>query len=217
MADEKFYETIEGSRIVHEDCWPSDLKSYLKLEEMFIREKVSKDSTVLDIGFGEGRYLNLLSKSCKKIIGVDYSEIMFDFCKRLFDDKNIELFKADIKDFEYLEESFDYIICAFNTFGNMSYETQISLLKKVEKFLKPNGTFFLSIYSEYAKDMQFEFYKKIGLKIINSDQNFVYTEEFKSERFSQAKIYKIITQNTKLKVINISMLNPVSYILEIQK
>ena len=218
MEELKFYETPEGHKIVDPRYWPSKLKEYLKLEEEFLIKNINKCTTLLDIGFGEGRHLTLLSNKCSKLFGVDYSKTMVEYSRKVLKDlKNIFLFYDDIKDIEFPPDSFDYIICMFNTFGNMSEETQNELFKKIDRLLKPQGKFILSVYSEKAKDTQIEFYNKIGLEIKNCDEDFVYTNKFISERFSKEKIQRILLNNTNLKIKNIVSLNEISYIVEIEK
>ena len=116
-----------------------------------------------------------------------------------------------------MSNSFDYIICMFNTFGNMGEETQNKLLEHVDRLLKPQGKFILSLYSENAKETQIDFYNKIGLAIKNCDDNFVYTNKFTSERFSKDKIQRILSKIPNLKIKNIVPLNEISYIVEIEK
>ncbi len=213
----KFYESIEGHKILDEKYWPERLKEYLEKEDKSLVEKINNGSIVLDVGSGEGRHLKLLSKKCKKLFGIDYSKTMSDYSKRVLGGySNIVILNEDIRESMFPKKTFDFIICMFNTFGNMDLETQKIFLQKISEFIKPNGTIFLSVYSDKAKETQIEFYNKIGLVVKGSDEDFVYTDSFISERFSKDKIKRIV-ESDGLKIKNIVELNDISLLLEIEK
>lgn len=212
----KFYETMEGHKILDSKYWPEKLRDYLEKEEDFLVKNIKKDSVILDVGSGEGRHLKLLSNQCKKLFGIDYSRTMVNYSKRILGVYgNICILNEDIKDSNFPEESFDFVICMFNTFGNMNKNTQKAFLEKISRFIKTDGKIFLSVYSENAKDTQIQFYSKIGLVIKGQDHDFVYTDQFISERFTEEKI-KMIVESSKLKVIKVIRPNEISYILEIK-
>lgn len=218
MAKHKFYESVEGHKILDPRYWPKKLKEYLRLEDEILSREIKQDSTLLDIGSGEGRHLNLLSNKCSKLFGVDSSRNMIELSRYFLKNKqNIFIFYDNIRSIDFPSAYFDCIVCMFNTFGNMDKEIQNILLKKVEKFLKPDGKFILSIYSENAKDTQISFYENIGLIIRDYDNDFIYINQFISERFSKEKIIKIIKENSKLKIREIIQPNEISYILFMEK
>src|SRR3989344_3037005 len=213
----KFYESIEGHKILNEKYWPEKLKEYLEKEDNFLDDNIKIDSVVLDVGSGGGRHIKLLSKKCKKLFGIDYSRTMVDYSKRVLGGySNVVILNEDIKDSEFPKKSFDFIICMFNTFGNMDTETQKLFLKKIGYFIKSDGTIILSVYSDKAKETQIEFYDKIGLIFKGSDEDYVYTDGFTSERFSKDKIKRIV-ESAKLKIKKIVELNEISLLLEIEK
>ena len=213
----KFYESIEGHKILDEKYWPEKLREYLEKEDKFLIKNIKEDSVLLDVGSGEGRHLRLLSKKCKKLFGIDYSKTMTDYSKRVLGGyNNVVTLNEDIKSTEFPKSSFDFIICMFNTFGNMDIETQKIFLEKVRELIKIDGTIYLSVYSNKAEETQIEFYKKIGLVVKGSGSDFVYTDGFISERFSKDKIKKIV-ETKGLKIKNIVELNYISLLFEIEK
>ena len=213
--EDKFYETNEGHKILDESCWTDNLRKYRELENKYLLENIEPKETLLDVGCGLGRHLVLLKNKIKKLVGIDHSKTIFKQVNELFEILNIHVNHVDILDFDS-EEKFDYIICMFNTFGNMNTETQKVFLEKVKKFLKQDGKLIISVYSENAKDDQIQFYKNLGLGVEGFDEDFVHTNQgFASERFSKEKITKIIESINELKVKNIRSLNKISYVLEI--
>ena len=212
-----FYETLHGHKILDSQFWPKKLREYLIREDIFLVENIKKDSTVLDIGSGGGRHLKLLSNSCKKIIGIDNSKTMVDCTKKALSKcRNVIVLEVDVKYFKFPKDSFDFIICMFNTFGNMTVETQKICLDKMNELIKPDGIILMSVYSEKAIDTQIEHYNKIGLIVRGSDENFVYTEKFVSERFSEGKIKRVV-ESRGLKIKNMVKFNEISFILELEK
>jgi len=213
----KFYESIIGHKILDEKYWPEKLKEYLEKEDKFLVENIKPDSIVLDVGSGEGRHLKLLAKKCKMAFGIDYCKTMVDYSKRVLKDyNNVTILNEDIKNSKFPKKSFDYIICMFNTFGNMDSETQKIFLTKVKEFIKPDGKIFLSVYSDKAVKTQIEFYKNIGLIVKGYDEDFVYTDWLISERFSKDKIKRVV-ESSGLKIRKMVELNEISLLLEIER
>ena len=213
--ENKFYETKEGHKILDEIYWTDNLKQYLNLENKYLLNIEKKDS-LLDIGCGKGRHLIFIKNKIKRLLGIDNSKSMVDEAKNLTKDfVNIKIDYSDINNFSSTEK-FDYIICMFNTFGNMDKETQKIFLKRAKELLKQGGKIIISVYSENAKEDQIQFYKNIGLTIKGFNEDFVYTEnEFISERFNEEKLRDIIRSVEGLKINKIISLNKISYIVEI--
>jgi len=213
----KFYESIEGHKILDEKYWPTKLREYLEKEDEFLIDRIRDNSVLLDVGSGEGRHLKLLSKKCKRLFGIDYSKTMADYSNQVLGGyNNVVILNEDIKNSAFPKSSFDFIICMFNTFGNMDLETQKIFLEKIRDLIKTYGTIYLSVYSDEAKETQIDFYKIIGLIVKSSDDDFVYTDSFISERFSKDKIKRLV-ERSGLKIKNIVELSDISLLIEIEK
>jgi ubiquinone/menaquinone biosynthesis C-methylase UbiE len=66
--------------------------------------------TVLEIGSGPGGNLDfILTKSCKKITGVDISQKMIALSQKLLHEKEVEIIKINGKDLPFPDQSFDVV------------------------------------------------------------------------------------------------------------
>ena len=213
----KFYDTEIGHRVLNKKFWPQELKEYLKAEDNYLLKVLKPNSIILDVGCGEGRHLKLLAKISKKLFGIDYSKSMLEIARKELSNFNkIELFLEEANKTHFQNNYFDYSICMFNTLGNISKSKQKDVLVELKRITKKYGKIIISVYSENALETQKEFYKNIGLDIIKTDDDFVYTKQnINSERFTKEKLENLfIFANSKAKIIQ---LTPISYVCEIDK
>jgi hypothetical protein len=115
----------------------------------------NKKIAVIDFGIGTGRELRILqdNKNIERIIGIDYSEAMLDFCKKQWKDYPIELdFIKD--DFAVLENSKRAIksiripkvfTIFFGTINNTTEDDRIRILLAVKKLITKNDIFIVEI------------------------------------------------------------------------
>ena len=104
----------------------------------FISLKLS--DVILEIGCGTGRITIPLSKKCKKIIGVDFSDRMLALAeKKSAGHKNIELRKLDVRrKLPFKNATFDKVVCplAINHIENLDL-----FFGEIHRVLKRNGRF----------------------------------------------------------------------------
>lgn len=114
----------------------------------FIQEttEVSKNTTVLEIGCGEGGNLvPFLKMGCKRVVGIDMAENKIENAKEFFktieNGESVEFITADIYNIDPEElGQFDVII----TRDVLEHiHGQEKFMEFVKKFLKPGGKFFL--------------------------------------------------------------------------
>jgi ubiquinone/menaquinone biosynthesis C-methylase UbiE len=101
----------------------------------------TKDKCVLDIACGEGYGSYLLSKSSKKLIGVDLSHEIIKHATKKYSRNNLSFCSGSIFNLPFEKEYFDVIVC-FETIEHvLNQEKAIEELKRV---LKPNGILIIS-------------------------------------------------------------------------
>lgn len=79
------------------------------------RIKSVKAKNILELGCGTGRVLVPLAKSCKKIVGIDYSHEMLETCKEKVINAeltNARVFQGDITSLN-LGKTFDLVIAPY--------------------------------------------------------------------------------------------------------
>ncbi|MCJ7786950.1 class I SAM-dependent methyltransferase [Patescibacteria group bacterium] len=191
---------------------PFLISDWVKKETYWLKKNINKNSIVLDIGCGWGDDLKTIAKIIKSGIGVDNDlKAIKEAKNNLSCFKNIKLFFKDAKKLYFKDNTFDYVICLGNTFGNLEKDKH-KVLKEMKRIVKDNGKIVISVYSEKALPARMEGYKKMvaPIKKITKEGTVYIKEGFISEQFSKKKIKKIFNL-AKLKV-DIQKLNPISYI-----
>ena len=102
---------------------------------------INKNSTVLEIGCGEGYGTNFLARSGAQITALDIDAKTIKKAKLKYSQKNITFKKFDGYNINYPEQSFDVII-SFQVIEHV--ENVEKYLKNIKKFLKPNGIFIIT-------------------------------------------------------------------------
>ena len=117
---------------------------------------ITKESIVLDLGCGSGRWSKYLSEKVKFIEAVDPSDAVLAANHLLKDNKNIRVTKASIDNLPFENQSFDF---AFSL-GVLHHipDTQDALNKLVKK-VKLNGSVLIYLY--YKLDNRGFFYNLI--------------------------------------------------------
>lgn len=102
----------------------------------WIKRKLSKRQTILDVGCGNGNLLMYLNDSKRKLIGIDSNNDSINYAKNIIKDKeNINFYNVSFEDYLALDNSFDAIIFVASI-HHMDMEVAI---KKSLKLLKKDG------------------------------------------------------------------------------
>ena len=147
-----------------------NIKQYIEMAEDYdgkylikiLKKYLPKGSTILEIGMGPGKDLNLLNKDYK-VTGSDYSQIFLDLYKKQNKNSNIELLKLDARTLK-TNQKFDCIYSNKVLYHLTEEELLISLDRQWE-ILKQDGILFHSFWRGDKKE------KSHGLDFI------YYTEE----------------------------------------
>ncbi len=118
-------------------------------EEQVILQKYEahiRDRTVLDIGCGGGRTARFLGRLTKDYTGIDYSQGMVNACQETF--STLKFRHCDASDMRIFDdESFDFVLFAFNGIDCISHEKRINALKEIYRVLKYDGVFAFSTHN----------------------------------------------------------------------
>lgn len=192
-------------------CLPLIL-DWIEKETRYLRKNIRKKSIIIDVGCGFGDDIKSIANIVKKAVGIDNNlEGVKEAKRNLAKFKNVEIFLEDAKRIHFFDNTFDYVICLGNTFGNLG-EDKYKVLKEMKRVIKNNGKIVISIYSEKALPFRMEGYKNVAWPIEKMTKGgTVYTKGgLISEQFSKEKLKKIFAK-AKLKV-KIQELNPISYL-----
>lgn len=120
---------VFGRGIEHKDMLPVFYRSMvLKLEKCGVQ--ISEHAKILEVGSGNGNFLNFLREKGFDIEGVDISP------------RGPEVKKADIAELPYNDESFDCIISKQVFDGALYVQNEKAMLKEIVRVLKKDGLYY---------------------------------------------------------------------------
>lgn len=109
------------------------------------------NSSVCDFGCGPGLYTSQFAEKGASVTGIDFSERSIDYAKNIANEKELTI---DYINQNYLvydtDKRFDLITMIMCDYCALSPEQREKLLHKFNKFLKPNGSILLDVYTVEA-------------------------------------------------------------------
>ena len=103
------------------------------------RDAIS-EQPVLDIGIGAGRTTLYLSRLTGSYVGIDYSQVMVDHCRRRFPTLRLEL--CDVRDLSrFADGTFSFALFSFNGLGAVDHAGRLTALAELARVLRPGGLF----------------------------------------------------------------------------
>lgn len=130
---------------------------------------IKKDDHVLEIGFGPGVAIQLVSKAIQsgKVVGIDYSEVMLQQAQKRnregIQEGRVELKLDDINNLSSFDLLFDKV---FSVNSIIFWEAPIETLKTIRQFMKKNGVIAITI-QPFTKGATEETAKQLGNEIAN--------------------------------------------------
>lgn len=109
---------------------------------------LTSQSLLLDLGCGPGLYASRFAEKGIDVTGVDFSDNSIKYAKEnaKSNNLNINYIAQNYLDFDS-EEQFDLIIMIMCDFCALSPSQRKTMLQKMKKLLKPNGSVFMDVYS----------------------------------------------------------------------
>ena len=101
-----------------------------------------RGSAVLDLGCGPGDYVDALTRSGYRAVGIDSSHGMIAKAQA---HKQGIFHKLSFTEIGKLDGGFDCIYCVGNSLSYLSQETRGAFLKDVQQLLDPSGVFILQV------------------------------------------------------------------------
>ncbi len=162
---------------------PGDLS---KVVSKYISPYVQKDSIVLEIGSGGGRWTSYLLKA-KEIIIVELNPEFFDYLKKRFrkNISKINFYKTSGYNLDGIQSDYVDFIFTFGVFVHTDPEGIFEYLKNIKRVLKPSGVAVIQ-YSDKTK--------KFG----KMNKSFSNMNPKKMEGFVSKYKFKILDHNTRL-------------------
>ncbi len=112
---------------------------------------IKKGSRILDVACGFGRHLGFFLRKGLRAFGLDLSLPYLRYAARKLPKTHLRkspLVCGDMHTLPFSDESFDAVICLFNSFGYFtpgSPHSHLSVLREVGRILRRGGRFFLEV------------------------------------------------------------------------
>ena len=159
-----------------------------ELDEWFLNTKqklnwiITEDSSVLEIGCGNGLISSYLSNKCRKYVGVDNSKICIDKLQLIFNkNKNFTFIKEDADSFQVHSDKFDVIIInsVIQYFPNLEYFIKVIQQSLIN--LKDDGVIYIgdvrSLMHTWYLERKFKFRYKNFEKFYKKENELLYNTE----------------------------------------
>ncbi|QTL97536.1 methyltransferase domain-containing protein [Iocasia frigidifontis] len=100
------------------------------------------NKTILDLGCGYGENCKwYINKGAKKVIGIDISKNMIEKAKKEYSDDKIEYKNVPMEELDFSKNIFDIVLSSLSFHYVKDFN---SLIEKINKMLKPNGSLVFS-------------------------------------------------------------------------
>lgn len=112
----------------------------MSIAENFIYKNINKNSVVLEIGAGQGRWSEFILKKAERVILVDVSEKCINFCRKMFSkSNNVEYYVNDGKRLDFIKENSVDFVWSFDSFVHMERDVIDAYFREFSRILKKGG------------------------------------------------------------------------------
>jgi tRNA (uracil-5-)-methyltransferase TRM9 len=105
---------------------------------------IRKGDKVLDLGCGNGRFVNIIKEKCGQYFGTDVSEGLINIAKKNYPNENFQATEA-LK-FPFSDSYFDVIFSIAVLHHIPSKDFRLEFLEEAKRVLKPEGLFVLTVW-----------------------------------------------------------------------
>jgi ubiquinone/menaquinone biosynthesis C-methylase UbiE len=166
---QKIYETIPRENYTKEH-WRPLISNTIK--------KYCKDKNVLDLGCGYGRYMGVINKHTKSVIGVDISKRWLNYAKQKY--PNIKFVLADASKIPLEDELFDVIV----TIGLFEFINRNIVMREIYRVLKQGSFCVISVPNKYS-----------ALRLVGKLLNKLFGREIQTDEPSKEEMFKLFKDN----------------------
>ena len=157
-----------------------------KIVNIINKNKIDRNSSVLDIGFGDGKLLELIYKSGYQCYGIDFSKENIDLTKKIFykHDQKIILKEGDISKIPF-DDGYFQVVVASEVLEHLDNGVLERGLKEVNRVLSNRGVFIGTV--PYQENLQEDL-------TICPHCKTVYHRWGHQQSYDQSKIYNLLKQ-----------------------
>lgn len=132
--------------------------------ECFLQKYIQKDSTVLELAVGHGRWTPYILKKAKQVYLVDLNPSCISYCKKRFKNyDSISFFVNDGKNLSFIEDNCVDFIWSFDSFVHMEQDVIGSYFAEFKRILKPDGVAVLHHPGRFDNALPYQFLRRLGI------------------------------------------------------
>ncbi|MFA6271504.1 MAG: class I SAM-dependent methyltransferase [Patescibacteria group bacterium] len=150
---------------------------YRDWDEFYDFEKYLKTGlSVLDVGCGNGRLLNFLTKYGISYVGIDASAKLIQIAKKIADEKitsslsSYSFLKASATELPFADQSFHIVFAVASLYHIPSHELRNQAVKEIARVLKPSGIFIMTYWNMWEKSRRQLVAKNVLKKVIGKSK-----------------------------------------------
>ncbi len=132
-------------------------KTAQEVDDLLALLKLPPGSAILDLGCGYGRHALLLAAKDYQVTGLDKSEYLLLQAESSAIAQGVQVrwVHGDMRDLPFTNQ-FDAVLSLFSSFGYLEEEEEhLSVLRQVERALKPGGLLLMDLVSQLSLVRQF--------------------------------------------------------------
>jgi ubiquinone/menaquinone biosynthesis C-methylase UbiE len=144
------------------------------LLDQILKDRFSKNLKILDAGCGSGRNMTYFINNDFDIIGIDIDENRIDTLQKQYHNHQFKV--ASLEEIPFSENHFDYIICNAVLHFARNKKHFFEMFRELFRVLKPNGTLFIRMTSNFGIEDKVTEIKNNVFKIPDGSSRFLLTE-----------------------------------------
>lgn len=124
------------------------------LLDQLLKDRIEKESTILDAGCGSGRNMKFLLNNGYQVSALDPDESKIQSLRSQFPEQAHHFHIALIEDNEFENETFDFIICCAVLHFAKNHEQFYLMFEQLTNLLSANGILFIRMTSTIGMENQ---------------------------------------------------------------
>ena len=142
----------------------SDTRAFVWPEMKLLSERIKSGDRVIDVGCGNGRFLDALAKKGIDYTGVDNQEAFLEVARKKYPKHKFE--KADLLDLPFPDGEFDVVVLIAVLQHIPSKEYRAQAIENASRVLKKGGLLLMTSWNFWQQQYIFKYPIKFSIKKI---------------------------------------------------
>jgi len=189
MSNDAVYAAGLLNRALDPATQPPEVQAFLQAEWALLREMITDEMRVIDIGCGTGRHLLALQNRLGLGLGVDYERSYVTEAAQ-HAPQHVHFVASDAAAVP-ARGVFDFAVCLTNTWGTMS--DKAGVLREMRRVAPQPGTRLLSVYAPASVPPRREWYRRLGHMVVRETSDYLESDGgFRSEHFDEDRLRRLV-------------------------